>query len=361
MRILVVDDDADIRDTLALLLEANGHEVLAAANGHEALRRMDEQPEFVLCDVEMPGLKGFDVLERVRARPDGRTVPFIFLTGRAERENQRRGMELGADDYLTKPFGEREVLAAIEARARRQQTVRERIDALVEEQRHVASAAWSHELLTPLTGVLGGLDLIEAEAERLSPAELRELLAMVRAGAERQQRLSRKLIAYFELLNAGARSAEADDADLGGLVDVAAREAAAETGRAGDLAVAAEPALAAVEIPRVALAVRELVENAGKFSPPGTPVSVAGRVAGGRYVVTVDDRGCGMSAEERAQIGAFVQFDRSRREQQGLGLGLAIVRLVAARAGGAFRLEASPGGGTRAVLELPLPAAGDGR
>jgi two-component system, sensor histidine kinase and response regulator len=357
MKILIADDEPGIRDSVALLLELHGHEVIAAADGKEALRRLAERPDLVFCDVDMPGMNGFEVLERARATPEGQAVPFIFLTGRTERAHLRRGMELGADDYITKPFGEQDIVRAIEARTRRQRTVRERIDGLVAEQRHVATAAWSHELLTPLVGVLGGVELIENEAERLTPAELREILGMVRAGAERQQRLSRKLIAYFGLLAAEGRAGDATETDLGGLVEAAAGEVAAQERRQADVACRCEPALGLVDVPGVALAVRELVENACKFSRPGARVEVVGRADGARYRLTVDDAGCGMTEAERAQIGPFVQFGRERREQQGLGLGLAIARLVAACGGGELRLAASPAGGTRAELDLPLAAS----
>jgi DNA-binding response OmpR family regulator len=357
MKILIADDEPGIRDSVALILELNGHEVLAAADGKEALRLLAERPELVFCDVDMPEMNGFEVLERARAMPEGQAVPFIFLTGRTEREHLRRGMELGADDYITKPFGEDELIRAIEARMRRQRTVRERIDALVAEQRHAATAAWSHELLTPLVGVLGGVELIETEAERLSPAELREIVAMVRAGAERQERLSRKLIAYFGLLAADGREVATAETDLGGLVEAAAVEVGEREKRRDDLVCRCAPALAVVDGAGVALAVRELVENACKFSPRGTRIEVAGRADGKRYRVTVDDAGCGMTAEERAQVAPFVQFGREQREQQGLGLGLAIVRLAALRAGGELRLAASPAGGTRAEIDLALGTA----
>lgn len=356
MKILIADDEAGIRDSVAMLLELHGHEVVAAADGKEALRRLAERPDLVFCDVDMPGMNGFEVLERARGTPEGQAVPFIFLTGRADRANLRKGMELGADDYITKPFGEEDIVRAIEARTRRQRTVRERIDTLVAEQRNVATAAWSHELLTPLVGVLGGVELIEHEAERLTPAELREIVGLVRAGAERQQRLSRKLIAYFGLLAAEGRAVNAAETDLGGLLEATAAEVAARERRQADLVCRCEPGLGLVDVAGVALAVRELVENACKFSSPGTRVEVAGRADGARYRVAVDDAGCGMSADERAQVGPFVQFGRERREQQGLGLGLAIVRLVAARGGGALRLSASPAGGVRAEFDLPIAA-----
>ena len=99
----------------------------------------------------------------------------------------------------------------------------------------------------------------------------------------------------------------------------------------------------------------ELADNAFRFSPKGTPVTVTARVVDGLYHIEVTDLGTGMTAAERAGIAAFRQFDRARREQQGMGLGLAIVRNVARLHRGSFGLEPGhEGKGVRAIVELPL-------
>ena len=110
-------------------------------------------------------------------------------------------MALGADDYITKPFTERDILDAIAARNKRHggSWWREKIEQLAERQRRESNAQWSHELLTPLNAVIGGLDLLEMDAETISRDELKEMLALIRNGAERQERLARKLICYFGL------------------------------------------------------------------------------------------------------------------------------------------------------------------
>jgi signal transduction histidine kinase len=105
-------------------------------------------------------------------------------------------------------------------------------------------------------------------------------------------------------------------------------------------------------------AVAELVGNAFRFSRPGQPVAVSGSLVGKQYRIVVLDHGTGMSPEERESVGAFTQFQRSRREQQGLGLGLAIAKLTAGLAGGSLKLEEGHAGqGLKAVVELPLVGA----
>lgn len=116
-KILVIEDEAETLDNLVLMLEMEGFTPLSAPNGRRGAEvALREVPDLILCDVSMPELDGYGVLERLRA--DERTVgiPFLFLTAKGDKRDLRRGMNLGADDYLTKPASAEEVLAAINAR-----------------------------------------------------------------------------------------------------------------------------------------------------------------------------------------------------------------------------------------------------
>ncbi len=356
MKILIIEDEPAIRETLQDILEFNGHTVRTATDGETGLAAAAERPDLILCDIGLPGMDGYDVISALRQQPHGSDVPFIFLTARADRADQRRGMALGADDYITKPFTERDLLDAIAVRVSRQRRLRERVEQLIEQHRREISADWSHELMTPLNGVLGGLELIEMEGEGISQAELKDLLGLIRTGAERQQRLSRKLVRYFELerLKDAPAGAQTYSCRADATLTDAARAAATAAQRPQDLRLECEPGEVPLHADYLADAVTELVGNAFRFSEPGQLVRVTGRRSAQRYRIEVRDEGPGMSAEQREHIGAFTQFDRNRREQQGLGLGLAIARAVAEIGGGSLTLDAGPDGrGLRVTLDLP--------
>lgn len=360
MKILVIEDQPEIRDTLRDMLELNGHQVLAAEDGEQGLRFATEAPDFIFCDVAMPGLDGHGVLEAVRRMPAVRETPFVFLTAKADRDDQRAGMSLGADDYITKPFSERDILGAIASRVARQRPLRERAEALLDYRRGEVHAPWSHELLTPLNAVLGTLELLEMEADTISRAELKELLALIRAGAESQQRLAQKLIRFFELeqrlLSPASDPSRRVRADLA--VAAGARRAAAEAGREADLRLSVAPAEVALAEDELVRAVYEVAGNAFFFSSPRTPVTVCGASVDGVYRVELRDEGPGLSPEQCASFGAFRQFDRGKREQPGLGLGLAIARATVQLAGGSFALRpASPGPGLLVTFTLPVSGA----
>ena len=129
-RILIIEDQPQMRKNLSLILEMENYEVLSAENGRlglELIRR--HPPDLVICDVMMPEMDGKAVITELRADPATATLPFIFLTANGDRSDVRHGMNLGADDYLTKPVAREDLLAAVTARLSRKQAHLTEIDA----------------------------------------------------------------------------------------------------------------------------------------------------------------------------------------------------------------------------------------
>src|SRR5262245_6741339 len=122
-KILVIDDHEPMRRNVSMILEVEGFQPLSAQNGSKGLElARKEKPDLILCDITMPGMDGYAVLQSLREDKETATIPFIFLTARGEKLDVRIGMNYGADDYLTKPVGHEEMLASIAARLERKRT-----------------------------------------------------------------------------------------------------------------------------------------------------------------------------------------------------------------------------------------------
>jgi len=167
-RILVIEDDADVRTNLEDLLEAENYEVLLAENGPWGVElALSEPPDLILCDRMMPELSGEGVLQKIRENPLVADTPFIFLTALADRTEQRQGMNLGADDYIAKPFTREEILTCIQAqlakhfakKSRLKEREKENLKALREQM----LKELPDDLLAPFNGAIGSLVLLLGE------------------------------------------------------------------------------------------------------------------------------------------------------------------------------------------------------
>jgi two-component system, OmpR family, alkaline phosphatase synthesis response regulator PhoP len=179
-KILVIEDEKSVRNNILRMLKAEGFQALGAENGIVGVKLAQaELPEIIICDVMMPELDGFGVLKELQKNPETALIPFIFLTAKAERSDLRQGLELGADDYLTKPFEFDELLRAINARFNKQKLQQQKIDCLREELirfRQVVEAKdnlftnLDQELRRPLSNIVMALKMLETDA----PTESRE-------------------------------------------------------------------------------------------------------------------------------------------------------------------------------------------
>ena len=116
-KILIIEDQEDVRENIAELLDLSNYEPIMASNGKEGVKKaLEVKPDLILCDIMMPEMDGYEVLYLIGKNPEIASIPFIFLTAKSEKSDFRKGMNLGADDYITKPFEEMELLGAVERR-----------------------------------------------------------------------------------------------------------------------------------------------------------------------------------------------------------------------------------------------------
>lgn len=124
-KILLIEDNPDVRDNTAEILQLSGYEVITAENGKAGVETaLAELPDLIICDIMMPVLDGYGALHLLSKNEKTAAIPFVFLTAKAERSDMRKGMEMGADDYITKPFDDIELLKAVESRLKKNEQLR---------------------------------------------------------------------------------------------------------------------------------------------------------------------------------------------------------------------------------------------
>ena len=345
--IIVIEDDATMRSIIEQTLELEGFKVMSAPNGLLGLELAKKHlPDLILCDVIMPEMDGFEVLKRLRNAPETAFIPLIFLTGKAERADIRQGMKLGADDYLTKPFRPQELLETVVARLKKKVLVERTTKAQMEELRTQITYHLPHELNTPLNGIISAAAFLEEFADCLEPEEIKEMAEDIKNSGKRLFHMTNNFLLYAHLetitidpVRLKVFQEEADKYFVKDLIRATAFNQVKKANREEDLHLDLEDALLAIAREHICKLIEELIDNALKFSNPGTPIKIISNVDNKTFHLYVIDRGRGMTAEKFAKVDALMQFERKLYEQQGSGLGLAICKTILTAYSGELKVE----------------------
>lgn len=330
-KVMIIEDETIVLDNLQELFETCGYQAIPARNGKEALSALQTViPDIIVSDISMPGIDGYELLEKLQAEKTTSRIPFIFLTAKTTPGEIRKGMNHGADDYITKPYDARELIKAVEKRLEKRQIIEDEMDEL----RNNITKYLPHELRTPLVAISGYSEMILEEYYSLSPDEVLEMVAKIRAGNTRLHKTIEKFIFYSELVLLGqdvkglqeTKQEITDDAHE--VVEEIIIRRSGECSRRKDLSYRLEPCCLGISEIYFRHLIEEVIENAFRFSYDGDPVEVTGRNEDEYYSVTIKDGGRGLSSEKIGKINAFVQFDRDEYQQSGNGLGLVIAKKI---------------------------------
>jgi len=362
-RILIIEDDELVGEMIASMLQMEGYETIRARDGQQGVEEARKRPpDLILCDVLMPRMDGYATLNAIRQNAATATIPFVFLTGQTTKADLRQGMELGADDYLVKPVVINELLAAVQTRLQKHQLARKETERRLDDLRLNLSLSLPHEIRTPLSGIIGFAEVLRDDAATLKAGEVSEMASMILKSAQRLGALVENALTYAQLqiLSSGSDKGafigkESTHSLKQRIEDVAVKKCSGFK-RSEDLKLSIVDAEASLSIQSITRIVEELLDNALKFSEAGTAIDVISIVEENQYILNVRDRGVGMDSGHISEIGAYRQFNRTMREQQGPGLGLTIAKMIAELYGGSFSIESEVGKGTSVTVRLPRPA-----
>lgn len=361
--ILAVDDNQPNLDLLSRRLQREGHQVRTAASGRQALDSLAQaRPDLILLDVMMPEMDGLETCARLKASPQWRDIPVIFLTAKSETADLVRGFELGAVDYVAKPFHAHELLARVNThlamgRLRRENEQLIRTECELARHRSVAQmvAGVAHELNTPLGIIHTAADLLSSDQAPLD--DLRDAGRLIVRNVARAQ----KLVEDFKKVSVNQITDLKESVSLAEIVaetvhlfQVSERRSPLEIAVANSLPDPVGPWLGyAGSLSQVLL---NLLSNAQRYAyPDGSGGKVEITLAceeDGDYRLAVRDFGRGIPPENLARV--FEPFFTTGRGQGGSGLGMSIVHtIVTTHLKGAVAIESSVGQGTVVTLRLP--------
>lgn len=360
--VLVVDDNPLIVNVLKSLLCSAGYHVYTSSNGEEALHCLEQkQIDVIICDVMMPRMDGYALHHAVREKPEFSHVPFLFLTALSDNVEVHKGKEIGADDYLVKPFDPQDLLAVVRGKVSRSRSLKNLSEERYDSYRKKVIHTLSHEFRTPLVAINTGTELLLEQRGNLDHKKVLNLLEAIRRGGQRLERLVNDFM-LMQQIEAGiaaklfeTRSCVRDICEMTQQFVDAKRQMLIDECFVLQLTSFVESVFVRVYEPQVHDILNRLVSNAIKFASDRREAEICIYTQDREVVVEVRDRGLGMDVNKvRQAIDVFGQIDREKLEQQGGGLGLAIANRYAVINGGRLEFEAREGGGTCVSLILPI-------
>lgn len=352
--ILVVEDEVKVRKNICDLIESENYSVECAVNGKEGLiKAKNIIPDLIICDIMMPEMNGFELLNELQKDETTNSIPFIFLTAKVEPENTRYGMKLGADDYVLKPFNIIDLLDTINARLKKTEINKKRLNEIQEQ----ITNKIPHELRTPLVPILGYAELIE-ELDNLD--EVKNMVRIIKnSGFTLKERIE-KFLLYKDLtivlFDKEKRDAIKDvpfninnEVLMLGADMMVRRHNAKER-----IKINLTPAVLSIKEIYFEKMMNELLDNTLKFSDSGAPVIINGYPKDEYYVLDVKDFGTGMKADEIKSISAFNKFGENKLSVPGFGLGLPIVQKICEICDGKVGIKSRLNEGTQIEIRIPI-------
>lgn len=369
-KILVIDDEKPLREEIADWLQFEGYEVITAGNGRIGLATaIQEAPDLIVCDIAMPEMDGRAVLLEIRSDPVLSDIPFIFLTASATYESIRRGMNWGADDYLTKPFRQVDLLHAIESRLRkqaeRQQAIHLQLEALEKvfqdehKQRLLKSqlvAMFVHDFRNPLFAILSSAELMERQSKRATVDHNQQHLQRIGKAARLLLQMLNNMLAIAEIEN-GHLQYHPTRMDLMPFFEEILEEfriISAESHRF--VFESSLKTMVHADEKLLRQIITNLISNAVKYSPTGSAVTVSLHASDQEFTVKVTDEGIGIPEKDLARLfDAFYRME-STKMQRGTGLGLTIVQELSVLCGASIHVSSVVGVGSIFTVTFPQVA-----
>lgn len=360
--ILVVDDNPLIVNVLRGLLGSQSYQVFVSNNGAEALELLQsKEVDVIVCDVMMPRMDGYQLHEQVRNKPELAHIPFVFLTALSDRVEITHGKEVGADDYLVKPFDPKELLAVVKGKVQRSKNLKRSSEEKYDSFRKRIIHTLSHEFRTPLVAINTGTELLIEQQEAIDKKKTQNLLEAIRRGGQRLERLVSDFM-LLQQIEAGIAQRlfenRASNKHVRQIVEEtidANHDFFHQEGFVIKIIDRSDNLQVNVYEPQVKDIIWRLLNNSVKFREKDKLIEIVIYPQSEEVVIEIRDRGVGIDpCKIKEAVDIFGQINREKLEQQGSGLGLAIASRYTAIQGGRLEFDKRPGGGSIVSLILPI-------
>ena len=314
----------------------------------------------ILCQLSALYLDESGFLQQLQSDRRTAKIPTIFLGNRFDGRQHRQVMAMGADDILFVPYDFTDIEAVMVARLSKNQALLKESQIELEQLRYSVTTFLPHEMRTALTGIIAASELLSKKHETLDPLIVKEMLSCINVSGKKLSRLAYNFLLYSELkslINDELKIAKLRQnftSEVKSAIANTVQQYGEKYDRQEDTILNIENTCIQMGLTNFTKLVAELIDNACKFSPHRSPITITSKVESDRFILEIANQGRGIAAEQIAKIGLGIQFERSTYEQEGFGLGLAIVRDLVELHGGNIAIESELDRLTSVRISLPL-------
>lgn len=358
-KVLVIEDNKLIVENIKEVLVATGFEVVAAYDGELGLKLANEMlPDLIISDLMLPKINGLDILRNLKNNINTISIPFILITAKENKIELQQAMNLGADDILDKPFLPEDLFVKVENLLKRSSDIRKISEKAVQQLSMNLISSIPHELRTPLNGIIGSADYLVNYGLTLSPNELIDFYKVLYDSAHRLKELIFRYLLFVDteiILNDKNRLATASETitfNARNKIENKIEDFIKNKGQNHKINFYFQDSNIRIYEDHLIFIILEMLENSIKFTEKDKSIQLSGFVKDNIYIIECKDEGRGMSEYEIKQISAMKQFRRDFYEQQGLGLGLAIIQRLVKIYKGEFNIESKINKYTKVVVKL---------
>lgn len=359
-KILIVEDNALLRDNIGEILEIEGYQVVYAANGQEGVDvATEEKPDLIISDVNMPKKDGFQMLEELRANQETSITPFIFLTVKNSMNDLRQGMNLGADDYIAKPFEMDELISAVQNRlVKRDAIVQKEVEKYDKLQEGVGKII-TNVLDQPLKNIERLSELLHSKSSDLKPTDISEISNIIFENTKDLRYEITHIIFYHRTASLKdqpkhlAKYKKDPTENPAVHIKKIALDMAQNHKRESDLLMALKDSPIKIPSDFLSYIVKELMDNAFKYSPSNTSVKVSAEKAHENYEIVIQDRGIGFPFDDVDTYMPYIKSGEIENGPNGLGLSLVNIRNIVRLFDGEISVTSDSEVGTSFKISLP--------
>lgn len=361
IKILIIEDEPLVRENLQEILELEGFQIFTAKDGKEGLEAVQVYvPDLILCDLMMPFLDGYGVLEALKKEPKTRNIPFILLTAKSDMVSLRSGMQLGADDYITKPYSIDSLLNSIRNRLEKKASLLEEAQLELNEFRYHLTRSLPQKVSNLTHQLQQVASTLKQMEDHLSPQEVEELADKIEDSSSQLQRLwiNFSLYSQLEMIMNNPKAREAYRSKRGvsmpsAILNQVATNQALKYQRLKDVKLTLQDTKIVISSTNFKKISEELIDNAFSYSPDNSSIEISSEITDTQFNLLIRNQ-CSQIAPEVLNYVNSAHKPTSKFAENGIGLGLEIAKSLVELNDGTLRLEFTPEKQVVAALSFAL-------